>query len=407
MLRDEPTIRFPLIQNARVFTLPSAALPGANSPGQDMTTYLQHSGEVHALRGGDAQKVIEVVWPWINDIATVDEIVTAATSKSHVSPEWVRQALQWLIESGVCVLDRAEPEDALLRQQYQTQIRHFGQHTSFPTVCQRRVYTSRVGVIGLEFLGSMLLQQLAMAGVGNLRAVGNPDLVAGEAAFLGHAAHATTPTRQALLSAHCKAYGSHTHYETVAVPPGTPFVWEEILEGCDLAVLVLPQWHSSLIRAFNAASLAQDIPFLLLHGDDTASHIGPLVIPHETACLLCVELRRHSRWTREDFRAVQQDYADTQALSWEAPACSIPRASAVAAMAAHEVLTALARYRQPASRGQELSVAAHTWQCQPTPILKVPRCPACSRLAARPSPQPFALQLQKERVDEHHAALAQ
>jgi bacteriocin biosynthesis cyclodehydratase domain-containing protein len=252
----------------------------------------------------------------------------------------------------------------------------------------------------------MLMQHLAAAGVGCLRAIGNPRVLPAEAAFLGVARRRTGVSRHTLLCRRTRALGLATQYEGIDVQPGDLLDWPRLLADCNLAVLILPAWLPSLILPFNQACLARGTPFLPLWLDGASSHIGPLVMPYETACLLCLELRQRSRWTRADFRSIQQQHAEATGPVWDESRFSIPWVTAIAAIAAGEIVTALAQERQPASRGHTLGIDAQHWQMQPSPVLKVPRCPACSRLRYTPSSQPFALRHKKDQNDGSAPELA-
>jgi bacteriocin biosynthesis cyclodehydratase domain-containing protein len=362
--------------------------------------YVKYGGGVHVLRGRDARAVVDYVLPWIDGSATLEEIVAAATQNGAVASVWVEKVLRWMIDTGMCVEDREEPGDEPFREHFLAQIMHFGQHVSFPTMCQKRLQASRVAVIGLEYIGSTLIQQLAAAGIGHLRAVGNPWLLPTEAAFVGDTQDpCSKASRHALLARRTQALGFATQYEGIEVQAGEPLEWERLLADCDLAVLVLPRWIPSLIKAFNQAGLARRIPFLPVWIEEACGHVGPLVIPYETACLLCLELRRRSRWTREDLLEMQERHAETTGPAWEGSYFSIPWVSVVASVAACEIVTTIAQDRHPASRGHELWIDARDWRLQPTPVLKVPRCPACGRLRDTPSLQPFALCSREARRD--------
>jgi bacteriocin biosynthesis cyclodehydratase domain-containing protein len=162
--------------------------------------------------------------------------------------------------------------------------------------------------------------------------------------------------------------------------------------------MVLPQRLSSLLRAANQACLARDIPFLPVWREATGAQIGPLIIPRDTPCWVCFELRQGVPLTPDEVRALH--HTDMVTLApWEDTAMLVPWGAAVAAIAACEIVTVLTQYRHPTSSGRALFLAAPDWQLQPTPVLKVPRCPACSPLRHVPSPQPFALPPPEETGD--------
>jgi bacteriocin biosynthesis cyclodehydratase domain-containing protein len=396
MPAERLTVRFPLHKNVQVMV--------TATPQREL--YLKHGGGVDILRGKDAQTVNNAILPRINGFSTAEEVSAAVEQSGVATVEHTKRLLRWLIEAGICVEDCEDPGDGPLRSHFQSQIQYFSGYSSFPTRCQKRLQASRVAIFGLEYAGSILVQGLAAAGVGHLRAIGAPRLLAAEAAYVGCTPrYCEQGSRHTLLARRARALGFATQYEGIAVQPGAPLDWTHLLADCHLAVLILPVWLPSMIKAFNQACLAVGIPFLPVWFEDSGGQVGPLVIPYETACLLCCELRQRSRWTPTDFRAMQQQHADATGPVWDSCRFSIPWVSAIAAIATGEIVTALAQERQPAIRGQTICIDPLRWHMQATPVLKVPRCPACSRLRNIPSPQPFALHDQKEQKDGSTLAL--
>ncbi len=303
--------------------------------------YLRIGGQPYALQGQDAQAVVERVLARVDGFATREEIAVMASQSGDLTPDWVEHVLRMLVEMGGCVVDQEAPGDRRLRQQYLAQITHFGQHLAYPTACQKRLQTSTVTVIGLEYIGDLLVQHLALAGVGHVRAVGNPILQAAEVTLMAHGQTDAQATRRHALMAHrLRTLGCPTRYEGVDAPPGARLDWDAVLSNCDLAVLVLPQPQSSLLHAFNQACLAQPMPYVTVWMEVTGAQVGPLVVPYETPCLLCMELRRRKHLSRDDFFAIQHQEEATMPR-WQEAAFLLPWASTVASIAACEIVTAL------------------------------------------------------------------
>jgi bacteriocin biosynthesis cyclodehydratase domain-containing protein len=332
----------------------------------------------------------------VDGFVTQEELVADLAHTGKHPQAWVAQALDRLVETGMCVVDCEHPGDRPLRRHYLTQIAHFGQHMTAPTDCQRRLQQSRVVVIGLEYFGTQLVQYLAAAGIGQIRALGPAGWSRAEAPFIGGGPDMDSDaSRHTLLASRTRALGLHTIYEGISVDAGTPLDWVTLLSDCALVVLVLPQRLPTLLRAANHACLARQVPFLPLWMESDGAHIGPLVVPGHTPCWLCCELRQGASLTSADVDAMQ--HTETVPLpAWEHSAWLIPWVGAVAAITAGEIVTALAQHRQPASYGQTLFLATRDWRLQCTPVLKLPRCPVCSPLRYTPSPGPFALPAQEE-----------
>lgn len=361
--------------------------------GIDPVIYVKHGGSVQELRGQDAHTVMTSVLSYVDGTRTVEEVIMATVHAGFSRP-WAEQALGWLLNNGICAVDATQPEDDALRISYQMHIRHFGHYVSSPTLRQKRLQDSQVAVFGLEYLGSLLVEQLAAAGVGHIRGIGNAHVLPEEAALLGW--ESSPETRHAQLSHQVRARHAIARYDGVTIHQDEPMDWQALLADCHLAVLVLPQQCPTVLRAFNRAGLAQRIPFLAVWCEETGGHIGPLVLPYETACLCCLELRQRSRWAPEEVHLLQWQHNDALATGWEKASLLFPWIAALAAITTSEIVTALTRYRRPASAGHAITVHASSWYSKPEPVLKVPHCPMCSRARTTPVGQPFTLHLQED-----------
>jgi bacteriocin biosynthesis cyclodehydratase domain-containing protein len=353
----------------------------------DGEIFLRLDGEIHALRGRHVRDLVSQILHLIDGHSTEDEIVARA-GRQGASPAWATRAIQWLVEEGLCVRDRAADPDRPGLPAFEPQIRYFAQHASLPTDVQHRLGGSRVTVVGLGCLGSLLLQHLAQAGIGQLRGIGTSSLAPPEALLLG----ATTSDDRHQALARWIDHGSlATRYQGVPIQAGAAIDWEAAVQDCDLAVLVAPPMSIGALTSFNRAALHANISFLAISFDAQVAAVGPLVIPEETACLTCRELRRPRREADDAFRRLQEARAETVGLGWHDETFLFPQLSAVAALAVAEMVMAVSGCHEPLITGQELLVDIHGWRIQAVPVLKVPRCWDCGRTRRLPPPRPFAL----------------
>lgn len=355
--------------------------------GTEGEIFLRLDGELHTLRSRHAPDLVANILRLVDGQSTQDEIVAGAC-RQGVSAEWATQAVQWLVEQGLCVRDRSAEVDGPLLTAYAPQIRYFSLHTSMPTDAQSRLGQSRVTVIGLEYLGSLLVQQLARSGIGQVRGIGPSSLEPSEALLLGVPAH---EDRHQALSRWMGTQGLATRYHGVPLAAEAAVDWDATLHDCDLAVLVAPQMSVRILTTFNRAALNANVPFLSVVLDAAAAAIGPLVIAEETACLTCRELRRLRRETDETFRRLQEDRAETLGLAWRSETFLFPHLSAIAALTGAEIVVALSKCREPVIFGREVLVDTHGWRTQVAPVLKVPRCWDCGRTRRVPPTRPFTL----------------
>ena len=349
--------------------------------------FLRLDGELHRLQGRSAPDLVASILHLVDGRSTEDEIVAGAC-RQGVSAEWAARAVRWLVEEGLCVRDRCPDMEWPRLAAYEPQIRYFTVHTSMPTDAQNRLRESHVTVIGLEYLGSVLVQHLAQAGIGHVRGVGPSSLTPSEALLLGVA---TEEDRHQALTRWIRGQGLVTNYHGIPSEPEAPLDYRAPLADCDIAVLVAPQMSVGILRAFNQAALHANIPFLAVVLDGTFAAIGPLVIPEDTACLTCRELRRPRRQAIEEFRDLQESRAGSVGLSWCDEAFLFAHVAVLAALTAAEIVTALTRVCEPVILGRELLVDTHSWRVEAAPVLKVPRCWDCGRPRRFPPSRPFAL----------------
>ncbi len=340
-------------------------------------------GQSYTFQGQDTAQLLDNVMPHINGYSTRDEIADAIATTGAMTRPRAYEFLGALVDMGICVEDHETAEDRGLRTHYLPQVMYFGRHLSHPTHCQQQLQASTVTVIGLDQIGSQLVQRLAEAGIGGLKAAGNPEGLRPRP----HPQPLVCQTSgHAQLANRVQSLGWSATYEGIELTPETPLDWGALLADCDVAVLVLPQIQPHLLQAFNQAALNRGIRFMPICLDASGARIGPLVKPYETACLLCQYWRQNA-------------YLGPDALPSTSPPAAAPNptylpiawASAVAAIAAGDITMALSGVQRPSTEGYELTLDLYHWQLQPTPVLKLPRCPACSRLRHHPSTEPFAL----------------
>jgi bacteriocin biosynthesis cyclodehydratase domain-containing protein len=134
---------------------------------------------------------------------------------------------------------------------------------------------------------------------------------------------------------------------------------------------------------WNRGALTARVPWVqLLPFDGRLSAIGPLFVPHETACFECYRLRRASNL----------EYASAF-LALDAVPARRPAAPPLERVAAGLAATIAVRWL--AQRDQFLPglwyALEHEWELRLTShfVYRVPRCPACSGLDTQAAPLPW------------------
>ena len=151
----------------------------------------------------------------------------------------------------------------------------------------------------------------------------------------------------------------------------------------DLTVVLSSPANRAAFDDWNRRALDEGLVWLPAGDFDGATAvIGPLVIPLETACHECLQLRR---------RSTSGCAAELAELRPARAACLLPAAleSLVLAATAHVALRWIA-LRDPALAGAVVTVeTAASLEVRSHTLLRVPRCPACSPTRSTSSPLPW------------------
>jgi bacteriocin biosynthesis cyclodehydratase domain-containing protein len=111
----------------------------------------------------------------------------------------------------------------------------------------------------------------------------------------------------------------------------------------------------------------------------TTARLGPTVVPGHTACYVCLDRRLRSNGRDLDgldaFRAEAPEPPDEGMVE--------PFRAAVAAQAALEAARLLTGFSPPVTIGRSVELDSRTPTASAEDVLRVPRCPACSRRAPK------------------------
>lgn len=161
-----------------------------------------------------------------------------------------------------------------------------------------------------------------------------------------------------------------------------------VAEENDFGVLVATSDFGGLsaMREWNEYCVRQNKLFLPLVLQDTVGHVGPLVVPGETACFECAWLRQSANMNQPDLeRASDAGAFAGQAVNGWLPAM----ASVLGNLGAME----LQRFTSKVLPGFRSSVLTEVDLLGPTlntrRLLKVPRCRVCGPLIQQAMPTTF------------------
>ena len=151
----------------------------------------------------------------------------------------------------------------------------------------------------------------------------------------------------------------------------------EDVAGTDLAVVAPAAHDVDRVRAWNERALERETPWLqVLPFDGSIAAVGPIFVPHQTACHECYRLRRAATIAAVEDR---EDGAYPGAPAFEAILAGLAATIALRYVALDD-----GRFVGVLLAVEETSCARHV-------LYRVPRCPACSLAAQLAAPAPWPL----------------
>ena len=151
----------------------------------------------------------------------------------------------------------------------------------------------------------------------------------------------------------------------------------------DLLVACAGSSAPAFFEDVNARSLASGTRWMRVALAGTSAHLGPTVIPHETACYACFERRRMTH--EPDLDAFAAYRARRAPASPDASDGSLaPLAATLAAQSAMEVMRLLTAFAPAVTIGRYWEWNAASPSATAHEVLRVPRCPGCSRRRSFP-----------------------
>jgi len=243
---------------------------------------------------------------------------------------------------------------------------------------QRRLTDCTVMVVGLGRVGSRVAHALASAGVGTI--VGGDSGIVAES-DLADSTFVTgdvgRPRGQALAE-HIAAVNPLVNFATFEGPVFAAN-GAQLPEQLSMVALCEDSFDPLHHAAINRACLDKNVTWIGYRSYRTRLEIGPTVVPRETACFHCYELRRSSN--SSDFAQeleLQQRLAATES---ELGGLNITLGADLLAL---EMVKTLSHFAAAATYGSVYVMDLVSLETRTRPLLKIPRCPECGTSASRP-----------------------
>jgi bacteriocin biosynthesis cyclodehydratase domain-containing protein len=241
---------------------------------------------------------------------------------------------------------------------------------------QEMLKQARLAVFGLGRLGSSLVQKLALAGVGAIRGVDDGFISAEDVQAGVYRACMLGESRVKALQTLVAEVNPWVEFSPASQAVQTLDEICSLLRGSTFAILSADAFNPGYYELFNQACLAENVPWTSCRLLGFEFLLGPTVIPHQTSCFKCFDLRQKGNLTDYQEYLLLEEYLRSSPL--HSGALAITPGIDLAAL---EVLKALTRFMQPATYSHLYSLNLLSMESKRHPILKLPRCPHCGRSA--------------------------
>jgi bacteriocin biosynthesis cyclodehydratase domain-containing protein len=243
---------------------------------------------------------------------------------------------------------------------------------------QASLKDATVLVAGLGRVGSRVAQALASAGVGTIIGADAGKITDGD---IADSAFTPRDLGQPRLRALEESVAALNSFVTFRALLGDLFAAEDAALPAKLSMAVLAEdvFDPGHHAAMNRACVAKNVPWIGYRSFGTKIEIGPTVIPNETACYRCYELRRASN--TDAFGAELDLRARLAEAGGPAAALNITLGADLVAL---EVIKTLTHFANAATYGHVYTVDILSMQPRLRPLLKIPRCPECGKEARNP-----------------------
>jgi bacteriocin biosynthesis cyclodehydratase domain len=262
---------------------------------------------------------------------------------------------------------------------YGDQIRFFSQFSSDGQAAQKLLGKAQVVVFGAGAIGSQAIAALADAGVGKLRVIDQaettkPDIASNALLQLQDVGQARA--ERAAQRINEKNIPS-VNCEAVQVESESDEKLKEIIHGAACVLVCLDSPAPALLDAVNRAALQANVRWIPGQIYRGTGILGPTVIPHQSACYKCYELRRNANLENyEEVMHYESRLRQMPAIRSEFVAPK-PLAQTLGGLLALESLRLMTQTAIPQMAGRILLIDFFAPEMTSHRLLRLPNCPAC------------------------------
>lgn len=338
-----------------------------------------------ALEGRGVAELLPELLTMLDGSLATEEILRAVLAERQEEAEGLLELLldSRLLEDADSFKDSGLSLEEMLY--YQRQISFFSHFTAPGFVCQKKLKQSRLILVGLGRVGAQVARTMALSGAGSLTLVDTNEVAREDTSPWGpYSQHHLGKRRAQVWAEHCAEL--NPHIEVQASPSSLPEL-EETLKMAERPDLLLFSPDTQVPKdyiAINKACLAHGITWTSIRAKGKFIYLGPTIIPFETACYGCLSLRLASNSLSYEEELTEEACMNAHPVEANYLNYLPATDSIIASLLSDEALRIITGYSPPSMLNKVLTFDVTRLETRSHPILKVPRCPDCTRLKTRP-----------------------
>lgn len=337
---------------------------------------LRNEENVLMLKGATVADIIEKMLPLLDGNNTIDDIMQSFTEYSRDTIVSVIEMLQnhYVIEDGDGINQIDLSKDIVAA--YSDQINYLSlfserivdnnirisKYDIFKSIYQKTCF-----VIGSGKVATAMVRELASNGIGKIILSCKEDFFSSISAILSQ------------------------YFKQIKLEKRE---FDEINEnsGIDMVILAEDIITDAQSRKVNKRCIDNNIPWMSLNIGETRFEVGPLVVPHETACYSCYMNRLNGNSTHFEEETSFRNYKnlETNSISIFAYDTMIRVAAGIAAW---EIIKYLSKIFSCVTTGRVIHFNILSLEMKSHTILKMPKCKVCSKVETLPFSEPYAVYL--------------
>jgi len=354
----DPNIHLPdrplFIDDVDVFEMP------------DGLGFLVQGGEAPVvLRGRFANAAMAHLRPLLDGSHTVQQMLMTAPPDLPV-PALIRTLL--VLHSKGLLAREASTAGYQGDEVGRRQLLYWGRHLALTRSASsagevgRRLSSARILLVGTGLFGAAVADLLSRTGAGRIDVVGWDD----DGTF-GTAVDGMPRT-------------SSSQLPTTGMDQAISVV-DGLIEGVDLVVTATCDAPRAFLEGMNELALSRRTLLLVGNSVGSAVDLGPLILPYESACYICLLLRQQSVEPTAVEREIYQEKKRDLRKAGERDVIgeSVWASTQAASFLAGEAVRVLSGIAPPTLTDSVLRMLPVSGILEHNQVLRVPRCPACYR----------------------------